>query len=321
MVLYILGLLLGLFLISKSADVFIDKSCLIAQKLHMPKVLIGMLILGFGTSCPELAISTAASLEGSSGIAIGNVIGSNIANIGLILGLTAIIYLVSVKSDIINRDIPFLLCICSAVATLMYFNVLNRYAGLGLLFTFVLYMVKAIRRAYVKKDDELVHEQEESVVAVEDIPLSKTSLLCFLSLVVLVLSSKLTVWGASGVASALGVSDIVIGSTIVAIGTSLPELASSITAARKKMFDLVIGNILGSNIFNTLCVLGAACLAKPLTVSPERALKDGVAMVVMTILFFLVSVNWKRRTSDGVINHYEGLFLVAGYVVYTVMLF
>ena len=325
MVLFILALVAGLVLIGKSADVFIDKSCLIAQRLRMPKVLIGVLILGFGTSCPELAISTSASLSDAGGIAIGNVIGSNMANIGLILGLTAIFFMVQVKSDIINRDIPFLLGISFLVAAMMYFDVLNRYAGGILLLVFSVYMGISIRRACREGSDELIKEREatacnEEASNANEIRLPKTMLLCFLSLVVLVLSSKLTVWGACGVASMLGVNDVIIGSTIVAIGTSLPELASSFTAARKKMFDLVIGNILGSNLFNTLCVLGVACLAKPISTTPDRAIKDGLAMVVMTVLFFIVSVNWKRSKADGVINHYEGVLLTLGYVVYAFML-
>ena len=307
----------GLILLVWSAERFVDGAAATSARLGLSPLLIGMLVIGFGTSAPELVVSALAAGQGNPALALGNAYGSNIANIGLILGLVALISPLTVHSTVVRRELPILGGATLLSALLMWGGLIGRLEGALLLVLLALFIGTSIWRARRDGADALGTDTEESLAAH---PLSLRAGLAWaaVGLVLLVVSSRLLVWGAVAIAQGLGVSDLVIGLTVVAVGTSLPELASSISALRRREHDLVLGNVVGSNLFNTLGVVGLAAVIHPIQVGTEVLLRDWSLMAAMTLLLALFAVGWRGR--PGRINRLEGAVLLAMFMAYTVWL-
>ncbi|QQS39984.1 MAG: calcium/sodium antiporter [Acidobacteriota bacterium] len=316
MTLAILALLSGLVLLIWSADRFVDGSASTARHFGMPPLLIGMVVVGFGTSAPEMVVSAFAAAQGNAGIAVGNAYGSNIANIALILGISAIIVPITVDSKVLRNELPILSLITALVAVQLVDNYIGRFDATVLLVVFGGLMVWTIRQGLRQRKDKFA-EELEAELSETAMPIGRALIWLFIGLAILIVSSRLLVWGAVEIATSLGISDLVIGLTVVALGTSLPELASSVIAARKGEDDLALGNILGSNLFNTLAVVGIAGMISPFDVGPEVLSRDVVVMSILTVSLFLFGYGFKK---PGRINRYEGAVLLTAYVAYTAYL-
>ena len=313
----VLALIIGLVLLVWSADRFVEGSASTARYFGMPPLLIGMVIVGFGTSAPEMVVSALAAFEGSPGIALGNAYGSNIANIALILGVTALISPVMVHSTVLRKELPILTLLTVLSVALIADLDLSRLDALILLLVFGGLMAWTIYQGLKQKDDSLANEIETET-SEKAMPLKRAVFWLVAGLLLLIASSRILVWGAVEIAQIFGVSDMIIGLTIVAIGTSLPELASSVIAARKGEHDIALGNVLGSNLFNTLAVVGIAGSIHPFAVEPETLSRDMVVMGALTISLFLIGYGFRGR--QGRINRFEGAALLLVYVGYTAWL-
>ena len=279
----------------------------------MPPLLIGMVIVGFGTSAPEMVVSAVASWQGNPALALGNAYGSNITNIALILGLTALLSPIAVHSRVLRQELPLLTAVTCLAGVLVWDSLLSRVDAWVLLLVFAALMVWTVRQGLKQPEDNLAAEIEEKLKA-QPMPLNKALFWVFFGLVTLVASSRALVWGAVEIAHGFGVSDLVVGLTIVAVGTSLPELASSVVAARKGEHDIALGNILGSNLFNTLAVVGLAGVIKPMAVAHEVLTRDMLVMTILTLSLFVFGYGFR---GPGRINRIEGMLLLAAYATYT----
>jgi cation:H+ antiporter len=313
MSLFLVSIAVGLVLLVWSAGKFVDGSATAARYAGMPPLLIGMVVIGFGTSMPELLVSVLASAQGNPGVALGNAYGSNIVNIGLILGLTAMLSPIAVASGVVRKELPILLGITLASGLLLMDGLLGHKEAVVLLVLFALMMVWTIRSASRGKGDVLEKEFSQEIGA-PAMSLKQALFWLVLGLAILIGSSRMLVWGAVGIAKVLGVSDLVIGLTIIAAGTSLPELASSIAAIRKNEHDLALGNIIGSNMFNLLAVVGIAGAVSPMQVEPAVLYRDWVVMTVLTVILLPMCLGFRKQ---GRINRLEGTLLMAIYVGYT----
>ncbi|ORU89731.1 MAG: calcium/sodium antiporter [Cycloclasticus sp. symbiont of Poecilosclerida sp. M] len=315
MFLYLLGLAVGFCILIVAADYFIRGASALARNLGVSPLIIGLTIVGLGTSTPEMLVAATASWQGNTGLAIGNAIGSNIANIGLVLGVTALVSPIVVRSAILRREFPVLLLISSASYLLLIDGNLSFIDGLVLLGSLVVFLLWVVRCAQKSKKalaDPL--DVEFSAEIPKDTSTSKASFFCLFGLIGLVLSSKLLVWAAVHIAITFGVSDLVIGLTIVAIGTSLPELAASITSVLKKEPDLAVGNVVGSNIFNLLAVLSLPGLIQPGSIDSLAIYRDFPLMLLMTVLLFLLSFNFKNKAQLGRAKGFVLVFLFIAYL-------
>lgn len=283
----------------------------------MPPLLIGMVIVGFGTSSPEMIVSVQSALQGSPGIALGNAYGSNITNIALILGLTAIISPITVKSRILRNELPLLSLVTILSAWVVYDGQITRWESILLLALFFLLMGWSVKQGMSKNPDALAVETEESL-AIAHLEPKKAVWWMLFGLVLLIGSARLLVWGAVDIAHTLGVDDLIIGLTIVAVGTSLPELASSLAAIRKNEHDIALGNVLGSNLFNTLAVVGLAGSIHPMEVGREIFTRDMVVMGTLTLSLFVIG--YRFPYGKGRINRFEGILLLSAYIGYTTYL-
>lgn len=312
MILPIVALVAGIAILVWSADKFVDGAVGVAKFCGMSTLLIGMVVVGFGTSAPEMVVSALSALQGNPELALGNAFGSNIANIALILGFTALITPLVVQRTVLKKDLPLLIGVTALSILLVADGNVSRMNGVAFLAVFFAVMGYNIW-SEVRKS-----KAAESTVPEEDggeaMSLGKSIFWLLLGLVLLVVSSKMLVWGAVEIARSLGMSDLLIGLTIVAIGTSLPELASSIAAARKGEDDLAVGNIIGSNLFNTLMVVGIAATINPME-SVERALitRDMPLMAVLTLSLLALGF---RRKGNGRINRIAGGAFLAIYIGY-----
>lgn len=291
-VLLILAIVAGFVLLVWGADRFVDGASGLAQNFGVSPLVIGLTIVGFGTSAPEMLIGALASMDGAPALAVGNAIGSNIANIGLVLGITLLVRPLIVNSDTLCREFPVLGLVMLLVFGLMYDQHLSRFDG-GVLFIGFVLMLAAMTWLAIKssKTDPLRQEFEQELTT-PTMTSSQASIKFIIGLLTLLIGSKILVWGAVGAATLLGVSELIIGLTIVAIGTSLPELASSISAVLKAEPDIAIGNIIGSNIFNLLAVLAMPGLIAPSLLDPAVLTRDYVVMVLLAVLLFLfISLN------------------------------
>lgn len=313
MTLAFVALIAGLALLVWSADKFVDGAAATARYAGMPPLLIGMVIIGFGTSAPEMVVSALASLQGNPGLALGNAYGSNITNIALILGLTALISPIAVSSQVVRKEIPILLGITLLSGALLIDGHLGRTDALILGGVFVVLMGWSIWAGITGKGDALDEDVNVEIDS-EAMPLKKAIFWLIVGLVLLVGASRLLVWGAVTIAQAFGISDLVIGLTIVAVGTSLPELASSLMAIKKKEHDLALGNVLGSNLFNTLAVVGIAAGIAPLDVDPAVLSRDWSLMMGLTLLLLVMCLG---RKGQGRINRVEGGLLLCVFIGYT----
>ncbi|MDP4547390.1 MAG: calcium/sodium antiporter [Marinobacter sp.] len=308
------AIILGLILLVWSADKFVEGAAATAKHLGMPALLIGMVIIGFGTSAPELAVSAMAASDGNPGLALGNGYGSNITNIALIVGLTALIAPIAVHSQVIRKELPLLVVLTLIAGVQLLDGELSRLDGWVLLAVFAAVMGWSIYQGYQGKEDPLA-EGVDSDLITHPMPMKNAIIWLVIGLILLVVSSRMLVWGAVSIAQALGISDLVIGLTIVAIGTSLPELASAIAAVKKNEHDLILGNILGSGIFNTLAVVGLAATIQPLSVDPEVLYRDWTLMLGLTVALLVMGfgiTGWRK-----LISRVDGVLLVTVYVAYT----
>lgn len=316
MITAILSIVVGLVLLVWSADRFVAGAAATANHFRMPPLLIGMVIVGFGTSAPEMVVSALAASQGNPGIALGNAYGSNITNIGLILGLTALISPIIVQSEVLHRELPILTAVTALAAWQLWDGAITRSDALVLLALFGGLMTWTIWQGMHNRLDTLGNEID-SDMSTQVMPLNRAIVWLIVGLLLLIGSSRLLVWGAVNIAHSLGISDLVVGLTIVAVGTSLPELAASIIATRKKEHDIALGNILGSNLFNTLAVVGIAGVIQPMSVGPDVVARDISVMGFLTLSLFLVGYGFR---APGRINRYEGAFLLSVYVGYTTYL-
>lgn len=313
MVLPTVAILIGLPVLLWSAGKFVDGSAGIARHFGVSPLLIGMLIIGFGTSAPEIIVSVFAATQGNSGIALGNAFGSNIANIALILGLTAIVSPIAVRSEIIKRELPIMLAITFIAAWQLMDLALSKDDAFTLLGLFVILVGWSIWQGMKGSGDNLADEYSEQISAsVSPVKMNLVWLLA--GLILLIASSRILVWGAVEVASHFGVSDTIIGLTVIAIGTSLPELASSLMAVRKNEHDLALGNVIGSNMFNTLAVVGLAGTIHPTAIDSSFFYRDIMIMLGVSVALFIFCIGIKGQ---GRLNRLEGSVFVLGYVGYT----
>ena len=313
----ILAVVVGLAILVWSADVFIDGAVALANKLNVPSFLIGVIILGLGTSAPEMIVSMLAALEGSPELALGNAYGSNIVNIALVLGATVLISPIIIRKSIINRDMPLLLLVTAVAAWQLSDGVLSNTDGIVLIVLLVVVLgiqiILSLREGNHEHEGDTV---EETAKAEHSMAQGLGRL--FLGLLVLILSSRAIVWGAIELATLWGLSELIIGLTIVAIGTSLPELVASLSAARKGEHDMALGNIIGSNVFNTLGVVGIVALIAPITPSSIILSRDILAMGLLTLLLFVMCL-FAFKTKR-VFGRTSGATLVLFFVGYTVWL-
>jgi len=316
MLMVIVVILVSLVVLVWSADLFVEGAAGTARHFNIPPLMIGMVVIGFGTSAPELVVSTLASWQGNPNIALGNAYGSNISNIALILGVTALISPIVVHSSVLRKELPILVGATGLTAVLLLDNQLNRMDAVILLTLFSFVMGWTIWQGLRQTDDTLKLDLEKELSGRER-PLGKSIFRLMAGLILLVLSSRGLVWGAVDIAQRFGVSDLIIGLTVIAIGTSLPELASSVVAARKGEHDLALGNVLGSNLFNTLAVVGIAGLIMPTPVMREVLVRDVTVMGGLTLSLFVIGYGFRR---PGRINRFEGTALLTCFVAYTLYL-
>ncbi|GGD49874.1 calcium/sodium antiporter [Lacimicrobium alkaliphilum] len=313
MLLPLLALLFGLVLLVYSADKFVEGASATAKHAGMPSLLIGIVIIGFGTSAPEMVVSAMAAIDGNPSLALGNAYGSNITNIALIIGVTALISPIAVQSQIIRKELPLLLGVTLLAGWQLYDGYLSAIDAVVLLLVLFALMGWSVKQGLSQRKD-ILSAEVDSELAVHPMPLKSALLWLVVGLVLLVISSRILVWGAVSIAQSLGVSDLIIGLTIVAIGTSLPELASSVMAAKKGEHDLALGNIIGSNLFNTLAVVGIAAGIQPLQVEPDVLNRDWLLMLGLTVGLLIMGLGLKGQ---GRINRFEGLLLLLVYFGYT----
>lgn len=314
MLLAYIAVLVGLALLIWSAEKFIDGAAATSRWLGLSPLLIGMLVIGFGTSAPEMTVSVLAAMQGNPGLAVGNAYGSNIANIGLVLGFVALIAPLAVHSDVIRKEMPLLVAVMLLTGFMLFDGWISRWEAVVLLVALVLFIGVSIVRSRGKADDPLVDEVAQSLDS-KPMTRGKALMWTLVGLVLLIVSSRLLVWGAVEIAVGFGVSDLIIGLTVVAIGTSLPELASSISALRRKEHDMVLGNVVGSNLFNSLAVVGLAGVIHPIEAGREVLVRDWSVMTCMTLLMVLFAFSWRGRPRR--INRVEGGILLALFLAYT----
>lgn len=317
MTLALLTILGGFILLVWSADRFVEGAAATAKHFGMPSLLIGMVIVGFGTSAPEMVVSAMAALDGNPDLALGNALGSNIVNTGLILGITALVAPIAVHSKIVRKELPLLLLIGLLSGALFWNGSLTRIEALVLLAGFFGLIGWTIFSALRGRGDALESETEQELAA-HAMPIGRAIFWLAAGLVLLIVSSRILVWGAVTIAQALGVSDLVIGLTIVALGTSLPELAASVIAARKGEHDIAIGNVVGSNMFNLLAVVGIAGVIAPMPhLAPEVLTRDWPVMIAMTAGLFVMAYGFR---GEGRINRIEGSLLLLAFAAYNIWL-
>ncbi len=317
------SLILGLCLLVKGADWLVDGAAALARKVGVSDLTIGLTIVAFGTSMPELVVNVMSSVTGANDIAIGNVIGSNIANILLILGIAATITNIAVQRSTVWNEIPLALLAVLLVVIMANDRIVDGYAvselsrsdGLALIAFFLIFLWYISKMQKAEKDDD----QEKT--AKRSVPASAGLILA--GLLLLITGGKLTVDGAVTIASSLGLSQAFIGLTVVAVGTSLPELATSVIAARKGKADIAVGNVVGSNIFNVFWILGVSAIIKPLTFAPALNLDVLVAILATVVLFFAVHTGyvhhrlifWKQR-QNHVVERADGIVMLLLYAAY-----
>jgi len=304
-------ILIGAVLLYFGAEGLVRGSASLATRVGISPLIAGLTIVAFGTSAPELSVSVSSALQGHSDIALGNVIGSNIFNIAVILGIAALIQPLKIHLSVIRRDIPVMIVASAIAFILILAGSFSRFAGLGLLLGLVLYLYFTIRSA-----KRITAGSEEESIDTSPL-LSKhwliDAVVLLAGLGVLLVGSRLFVEGATTFAKALGVSDAVIGLTVVAAGTSFPELATSVVAAFRKQSDIAIGNVVGSNIFNVLCILGFTATVSPINAS-EIGLRDGIVMLSLGVLLLPFALTGRR------ISRSEGAFFVIIYGAYLFLL-
>jgi len=306
-----LALALGLVVLVYAADWFVDGASSIARNFGVSPLLIGLTIVGLGTSAPEIMVSSLASFQGNPGLAVGNAIGSNIANMGLILGVTALIMPLAFHSRLLKRELPVLMLI-SIACYVLALNGLSIFDGVLMLLGLVAFLYWLIRSAMAERKVDVLAKEVEAEVP-ETMPNNKAWQFFVVGLLGLLISSKILVWAAVNVAHAMGVSDLVIGLTIVALGTSLPELAASIGSVLKGEDDLAVGNVIGSNVYNLLAVFSLPALIAPGPLEATVVSRDFPVLLAFTAVLFVLGMGFFKA---GNINRWEGGGLLAAYLFY-----
>lgn len=312
----IIVLVIGFLLLMKGADYFVDGASAIAKKLRIPSIVIGLTIVAFGTSAPELAVSLGAALKGSNDIAIGNVVGSNIFNTLVVLGASAAITPVMVKKEIIKRDYPLSMIAAVLLGILsmdtIFFKAdamtIGRFDGIVLLILFLFFVVSTVRSGLKERNANL--EEASEIV---DMPLWKSIVIILVGLAGIIIGGDLSVESAKEIARAFGMSEALIGLTIVAFGTSLPELVTSIVAAKKGENDIAVGNVVGSNIFNILLILGLSATILPMNMS-STYLYDIIILIIITIITYIPIAKTKK------VGRGMGVTMFITYLLYTAYL-
>lgn len=294
-------LVLGFVFLIKGADLFVDGSSSIAKHMKIPSIIVGLTIVAMGTSAPEASVSITAAIAGNSDISLGNIVGSNIFNFLVVIGVSAMIFPIISHKDIIKRDLWWNLGITGLLLVLMLDNKIGRIDGIILLLGMALYLFVVIRNALKNRTEE----SKEELISVP-----KSIIFMIIGLAAIICGGNFVVDNASIIAKSLGLSETLIGLTIVAIGTSLPELVTSITAAKKKEAGIALGNAVGSNIFNILFILGASSALTPINVAPELFI-DTIILIAVGIMIFIFAYTGKKT------NRTEGIICTLLYVAYT----
>lgn len=302
---YVVGGLVGL---AWSADRFVAGTGALARSLGVSVLLVGIVVVGFGTSAPELLVSGNAAWEGNPSLAVGNALGSNIANVALVLGVAALAAPLAIHSRILWQEIPLTLVSMLVVGVVLYDLHLGRIESIVMLCFLALFLIVLVQRGRKERWDTLSMELEHAIPAAASV--TKSVLWTIVGLVVLLVSSRVLVIGAVDIAQAFNVSELVIGLTVVAVGTSLPEAAAALASARKNEPDIAIGNVLGSNTFNMFGVVGIAGVIQPTAVEADAVYRDWPVMVAVFLLFIVFSWGFKR------INRAHGVLFLAGYAAY-----
>lgn len=306
-------LLLGFFFLIKGADIFVEGAASIARRFNVPAMVIGLTIVAMGTSAPEAAVSITSSLAGQNDMSVANVVGSNFFNILVVLGASAIIAKLPVQKDTIKKDAPFLI-IVSVILLVFGSNLkISRLEGIFLLLVFVYFLINTVKSAKSSSQEENI-SGSETAVAIEtevskEISMLKTILISIIGIIGIVIGGDMVVNSATSIATSFGMSDNLVGLTIVAVGTSLPEFVTSIVAIKKGETEIAIGNVIGSNVFNILLVLGLATTINPITIS-TLALIDIIFMVAITVLLYLF------MKKDYSLVKKQGFVLLTIYIVY-----
>jgi len=315
MLLNVVALLVGLVVLVIAADKFVIGTVSIARRFGISPLLIGLTIVGLGTSAPEIIVSAISSWQGNTGLAVGNALGSNIANIGLILGCTAVISPLAFKSDLLKRELPILMVV-SLVCYFLAFDGLTQIDGIVMLVMLAAFLGWLIHSARLNQKKNILQDAlaEEMVDEMpEDVSEKKAWWFFAAGLIGLLASSRLLVWAAVNIAESFGVSDLVIGLTIVALGTSLPELAASISSVLKNEDELAVGNVIGSNMYNLLAVYSLPGLIAPGPVAESVIYRDFPVLLGFTGILFILGFGLKK---SGHISRLEGVSLILGYCVY-----
>lgn len=311
----IVAVLSGFILLVWGAERFVHGAAALARNLGISPLIIGLTIVGIGTSAPEILVSAIAAWQGNPGMGVGNALGSNIANIALVLGTTALISPLKVNSQTLRREYPVMFLVMIIALMLVLDGQLTRIDGLILLAGLVVMLKWMISLGMKEKKDPLELEYEHEI---PHITTARAIFWLMAGMILLLFSSRILVWGAVNIAHALGVSDLIIGLTIVAIGTSMPELAASVMSALKKEHDIAIGNIIGSNMFNLLAVLGLPGLISPHVLDPAVLTRDFPWMFGLSIALFVFAYGFR---GEGRISRWEGLLLLCSYFVYLGVLY
>ena len=320
MVLQFVVLVLGIALLVKGADWLVDGASGLSSSFGVSPLFIGLTVVAFGTSAPELAVSISASMKGSGSIAISNVVGSNIANIALVIGFSAILSPLAISKTTIRKELPFNILVSFALMAMLLRGAkygLDRYDGFILIIFLILFMEYTLvmakgdrERSKLEKNSILSDEELDSIKKIR----IKNAILTVIGLAMVVFGADLTVDSATEIALQLGISEALVGLTMIAIGTSLPELVTSVTAIIKKQDDLAIGNIVGSNIFNICLILGVSSILKPIGVIVDHYWADILFMSVLAVFLLLTTMKKSK------ISRFEGTVFFTSYVAYLIII-
>jgi cation:H+ antiporter len=317
MLLNFLAVIAGFGILIWGADRFVIGASATARNLGVPPLIIGLTVVGFGTSAPEMLVSGLAAWYGNPGISVGNAIGSNIANIGLVIGATALVAPISVHSNTLRREFPLLFVFMVLALLLLVDGYLSRWDGVILIMGMFVMLYWITRIALRSRTSDPMQAEFADEIPLH-MPMWKAGTWLLVGLVLLLAGSRLVVFGAVEIAHWLGISDLIIGLTVIAIGTSLPELAASIMCILKKEDDIAVGNVVGSNMFNLLGVMGIPGLIAPFQVPAEALSRDFGVMFALTIALFAMSYGFGH---NGVITRFKGAALVVSFLVYLLYLY
>ena len=315
-ILFITSIIIGFAVLIWGADRFVDGAANIATNFGISPLVVGLTIVGFGTSAPEMIVSGLASLDGAPSLGVGNAIGSNIANIGLVLGITLLISPLVIHSNTLKREFPILAFIMAIALYLVWDHYLGFIDGIILFSGFILILFGMAYLAIHSSKQNPLEQKLEQEFSTAKMTIKQSILSFIIGLTALLIGSKTLVWGATGIAQLLGVSDLIIGLTIIAIGTSLPELAASVVSALKNEHDIAVGNILGSNMFNTLAVLAMPGLIMPSHLEPALLQRDFPFMIALFVMLYFFA----RIGKTGHLGRFSGLAILTVYIAYNGLL-